>query len=244
MTTRRVQAVAGAAMLLVLAAAWPANRLDAATPLLPNLKAQPASQLRIETTPAGSFLRFSTTTWNAGTGPVELIGGSTDSSTRKQQVTQRIFNSDGSYADHVAGAFEWHPEHAHIHFDDYALYTLQPVDAPGGSSRTGSKTTFCIIDTTKMPRVAGAPKRPVYTTCGQFQGMSAGWGDTYGYWLPGQEMDITGLPDGDYRLSIVADWKNRIIESNDADNTSAVDLRFSDGAVEVIGGRRGHGNGR
>ncbi|NIN68375.1 MAG: hypothetical protein GTO63_27445 [Anaerolineae bacterium] len=35
--------------------------------------------------------------------------------------------------------------------------------------------------------------------------MSVGWGDTYGYRLEGQSLDITGLADGTYVLRIVID---------------------------------------
>ncbi len=105
---------------------------------------------------------------------------------------------------------------------------MQPVDANGGSERTSSKTTFCIIDTNRIDRrLPGAPKKPNYTTCGGLQGLDVGWGDQYGYWLAGQDIDITGLPDGDYSLTIEVDPKKRLRESNDADNTSCVLLRIS-----------------
>jgi hypothetical protein len=52
--------------------------------------------------------------------------------------------------------------------------------------------------------------------------MSVGWGDTYGRLLFGQGIDVTGLPEGDYRLIIEIDPKKRIIETNDGDNVSCV----------------------
>ena len=239
MTRRLWLRAIAVAVISGLALGWPLSGETAGTPLLPNLKAQPASQLSIQTIGTSRFLRFSTTTWNAGDGPVELNGGEIDQIAGKQRVQQRVYNSDGTFADYDAGTFQWHIAHAHIHFDDYALYTLQALNAPGGSTRTASKTTFCIIDTTKISRGATAPKHPVYTTCGQRQGMSVGWGDTYTSNLAGQEMNIDGLPDGDYRLTIEADWKNHIIESNDGDNLSSVDIRIAGNAVTVLGGR-GH----
>ena len=109
-----------------------------------------------------------------------------------------------------------------LHFDDYALYTLQPVNAPGASLRTGSKTTFCVMDTTKINgSLAGAPVNAVYATCGnQIQGMSVGWGDTYGAHLAGQEIDFTDNPDGMYQLKIEIDPNKVMIESNKNDNLS------------------------
>ena len=79
--------------------------------------------------------------------------------------------------------------------------------------------------------------------------MSVGWGDTYRYYLAGQAIDVTDLPDGDYQLTIEVDPKNRLLETDDADNTSTMLLRISvnDGTLGVLGGGAsgpGNGNGR
>ena len=44
------------------------------------------------------------------------------------------------------------------------------------------------MDTTKIDaRLPGAPRKSVYSTCyANVQGMSVGWGDTYGSYLAGQ----------------------------------------------------------
>jgi hypothetical protein len=198
--------------------------------LKPNLQAFPAGDLAIVQDLSGKpLLLFSATTWNNGDGPLVLVAGETDPATEKQKVYQRVFLSDGTFYDRVAGDFVWHPLHNHFHFEDYALYTLQPFNAPGASARTSSKTSFCVMDTTavntSLPR---APNKPVYATCGNLmQGMSVGWGDTYGNQLAGQSIDLTDLPDGDYKLIIEADPKKRLLEINDSDNTSCVLLRIS-----------------
>jgi hypothetical protein len=196
--------------------------------LRPNLTPLPASNLSLNTASGTSTLRFSTTSWNNGAGPLQLEAGPVDTGSGKQQVNQRIFSSDGSSAAYFAGWVEWHAAHNHFHFNDYALYTLQPVNAPGGSERTGSKTTFCVMDTTKINTgLPGAPGSAVYSTCGnQIQGMSVGWGDTYGYNLAGQELDFTNNADGVYRLKIEIDPKTLIRESNDNDNVSCVLLNI------------------
>ncbi len=229
-----------AAMLAVLGALlFSALPADSVTPLVPNLQPLRASSLRLSTPGDGhTYLRFSTTTSNGGAGPLEIIGGATDQATGKQQVYQRVYNSDGTYAQYFAGSFEWHETHGHMHFNDFAIYTLDAVNAPGASQRTSAKTTFCIIDTTRMKGFKNAPRKPVYTTCGAaVQGMSVGWGDTYGYWLAGQAVDVTDLPDGDYILTIKVDPKDRIIETNDGDNISTVRLRLAGGSVAVLDGR-------
>ena len=242
--------LAALALLVWLALARPAVSAELPSELQPNLQALPADEFRLETDAAGrTYLRFSTTTWNSGLGPLELVAGDKDAA--KQNIYQRIHLDDGSYYDLLAGTFVWHEQHGHFHFEDFALYTLQAADAPGASERTSSKTTFCVIDTDRINhKLPGAPKRSVYRTCGsEIQGMSVGWGDTYGYYLAGQAIDVTDLPDGDYQLTIEVDPKKRLLETNDADNTSTVRLRISvsDGTVEELpdgGSGPGNGNGR
>jgi hypothetical protein len=57
--------------------------------------------------------------------------------------------------------------------------------------------------------------------------MSVGWGDTYGAHLPGQAIDLTGNPGGQYELTVAFDPANRIRETNDSDNAACVLLQIS-----------------
>ena len=201
-----------------------ATTAAAQTALTPNLKPLPASNFSLITDVDGdSTLRFSTTSWNKGTGPLQLEAGNVDTGSGKQRVNQRIFNNDGTWSVYSNEVwFEWHPTHNHFHFNGYADYVLQPVNAPGGSLRTGQKTTFCVMDTTKVDgSLPGAPTSAGYGSCGnQIQGMSVGWGDTYGAHLSGQEIDFTDNADGIYSLKIIIDPDSNIVESNESDNES------------------------
>jgi hypothetical protein len=213
--------VSTAAIALIAAGAGAQTAVTRA----PNLKPLPASSVSLVANTSGaSTLRFSTTGWNNGTGPLELVAGEVETGSGKQKVFQRVYLSDGTSVLNYAGSFTYHAAHDHIHFDDYALYSLQPLNAPGGSLRTGTKTTFCVMDTTKVDTsLPGAPPQAVYSTCGRFvQGMSVGWGDTYGSHLAGQEVDFTDNPDGVYQLKIEVDPKKLLIESNKNDNMSCV----------------------
>ncbi|MFM1752206.1 MAG: hypothetical protein RL119_1168 [Actinomycetota bacterium] len=193
--------------------------------LLPNLKALPATNIAFGSV---NDLRFSTTSWNAGAGPLILKAGTTSSPT-SQNVDQEIALEGGGTVLRNAGDFVWHPTHSHFHFEGYARYTIQPAGASGGSERIGQKTTFCVMDTTRVnTTLPGAPAIAGYSTCGsQTQGMSVGWGDTYGSSLSGQSVDMTGMPDGDYRLYIDIDPYHRLSESTREDNQSCVLLRLS-----------------
>ncbi|OGB95054.1 MAG: hypothetical protein A2Z31_04145 [candidate division NC10 bacterium RBG_16_65_8] len=201
----------------------PSASAQQALELLPNLQPFPAFDLRLVTNSStgGKEIRFSTRSWNTGLGPLELVAGETGS--QGQNLYQRVYQSDGSHQDYFAGTFVWHPAHNHFHFGDYAIYSLEPVNAPGGSPKSGSKTTFCVMDTNKIDAsLPGAPPQAVYDTCGTIiQGMSVGWADTYGYHLQGQSIDITGNPSGDYCLTIEIDPKAKLIEIDDEDNIAS-----------------------
>lgn len=194
--------------------------------LLPNLQALPAHDIEVVENFGGVLeLRFAATTWNSGNGALELVASEVRRG--KQDVMQRTYNSDGSYQERLAGSFVWHQGHNHFHFEDYARYTLQP--AQGKSKRTSSKTSFCLMDTELVDgQLPGSPNSPVYANCGNFfQGISVGWSDIYGAHLPGQSIELTNLKDGDYRLIVEADPRNRLVETNDDDNTSCVLLNLS-----------------
>ncbi|MDP3726109.1 MAG: lysyl oxidase family protein [bacterium] len=231
---RKIILGAGVAVVVVLASL---EFVGAVVEQQPNITPFPARDIRIEERSGGTtHLRFSTLSWNNGAGPLEIRAGAIDTVNGKQEVIQRIYSDNGTYREVKAGSFVYHPGHSHFHFEDYALYTLQSVDAPGASDKIGVKTTFCIMDTTRVStKLPGAPKRAVYTTCtGTLQGMSVGWGDRYGYSLEGQSIDITGLSNGEYNLKIEIDPKSQIVESNDSDNISTIRIRLTNGTVIVL----------
>ncbi|HWO94280.1 MAG TPA: lysyl oxidase family protein [Dehalococcoidia bacterium] len=196
----------------------PVHSGSEAPQLLPNLIPLEPQDVQFERAFGGRVsLRFTTMSWNAGAGPFEIVPGQTDADS--QLVYQRIYRADGSYDDRPAGRFVFHPQHQHMHFDNYATYALYSVDA-GDTYRTESKTSFCLRDSRLYePELAGAPRLPAYQECENAkQGLSVGWSDRYGYDLPGQALDVTDLPPGYYELTIVVDPENQIVESDEGDN--------------------------
>jgi hypothetical protein len=193
--------------------------------LTPNLVSLPASDLSLVVDAEGrEWLRFATTSWNNGRGPLEVAAGPVETGSGKQQIYQVVYSSDGGSTLHYSGSMEYHEEHDHIHFNDFALYTLQPMNASGGSSRAGAKTTFCIMDNTRVDTsLPGASDTAFYTSCNkELQGMSVGWGDTYGAHLDGQAFDFSDYPDGIYRLGIEIDPKKLLVEQSKSDNMSCL----------------------
>ena len=228
-TPRAISVQAGLRWGMALAALAVGSAVSAqVVELLPNMQPFPAQDVILVQNAAGGLdLRFSTTSWNSGAGPMELVAGETGPA--GQNVYQRVYLSDGSHYDRLAGTFEWDGHHDHFHFQNYANYILDPVAAPGGSQRTSSKTSFCLLDNVRVDTsLPGAPGSPVYATCGaDIQGISVGWGDTYGRHLAGQSFDFTGNPSGDYDLTIEIDPFGRLLETSDGDNASCVRVRVN-----------------
>ena len=220
--------------------------------LLPNLNLLKPQDIQLSSSNGKTLLRFSMTSWNSGDGALEFVA--TGEGVGKQ-MNQRIYNDDGStYVDYPATAisFEWHAAHGHFHVKNYANYDLKDAAGNGESKGTGSKTTFCIIDTDRINhKLPGASKKRQYSQCnGELQGMSVGWGDTYPYYLAGQEIDVTGLDTGDYRLIIDVNLQGHIKEKTLDDNSYEILLRIDidAGTVEEVvdgdgGGGQGNGNG-
>ena len=202
----------------------------AATPLapqslLPDLTswADQSKGFIYDWTVVGNDLRLTTAMANIGTGPLELRGGATQGTS--QEVYQRIYASDGTFTNVLAGTFTYHPEHGHIHFDGFAQFRLRAVLSDGGVGAivaSGGKTSFCLLDVERYN--TSGPSSPRFLSCGQIQGISVGWADVYDRGLPGQSIDITNVPDGNYWLETEVDPDNRLMESNEDNNVTRIQI--------------------
>lgn len=136
----------------------------------------------------------------------------------------------------VAGCMRYHPQHDHWHFDDFAHYTLIR-EKTGQTVGEATKVSFCIIDTgNPFPNLPGAPDEAYYpqdpddedgyVTCSDtsVDGLSVGWEDTYGAGLPGQSINITGLPGGYFCLRLETDPSDQLAEETETNNTRTMRL--------------------
>ena len=141
-----------------------------------------------------------------------------------------------------AGCHYYHPAHHHWHYDDFAKYQLNPL-AGGAPVTAARKISFCLVDTIHpAPALAGSPTDPYYTGSGCAEqlgvtGISVGWGDIYVYALPGQRLNVTGVPPGNYCLLSTADPDDKLLESDNGDNSRgvAVHLNPSAGKLRQLG---------
>lgn len=169
----------------------------------------------------GNDLRLTSAIANVGEGALELSGGEIVGEI--QQVYQRLYNADGSFADVLAGTFIYHIEHDHIHFEEFAEFRLRAVTSGGGVGdivAAGDKVSFCLLDVERYD--TAGPATPHYLSCGQVQGISPGWADVYTRGLPGQSIEITNVSDGEYWLEVVADPLNHIVESDETNNVTRI----------------------
>lgn len=196
----------------------------------PDLRALPAWFVSLDTSGPREMLTFAATIWIAGESPL-AVKGTRRAGTELMDAVQHFYDPDGHPRGTApAGTFEWDPRqgHEHWHFTDFAAYRL--LDADGTEVAPSHKQAFCLsnshdIDTT----IPHAPWQPelfaMDPACGQAdaqtlsQWMDVGWGDTYVQDLPGQAIDVTGVPNGTYQLEIVANPSGRLHESDMSNNT-------------------------
>ena len=250
--------LAALALLLVLVPAEGTHAATSGTLHFPDLKTLPPSDVNVVNTNGVKELRFSSTAYNAGDGRLELQPKNTPKA-QKTRVSQQVYTHDSAgvwrlAASYDAGTYFFHKEHDHWHFEDFARYELLSATNPGTVYRTGTKTTFCIIDLVNPDGIAAAGdgsvltvehKAPaaVYNVCGRnsITGLSVGWGDKYHQGLPGQSINITGLPNGQYTLRSTADPNNKIREgtrsngtSRDDNNAGSVTFQLAGDSVTVL----------
>jgi len=196
--------------------------------LLPDLTpwASQSKGFMYDWTVSANELRLTTAMANIGAGRLELRGGAVHGNT--QDVHQRVYEPNGAYTDLLAGTFTYHSGHGHIHFDGFAEYRLRQVLAGGGVGdvvATGGKVSFCLLDVERYN--TSGPGSPYFLNCGQVQGISVGWADVYDRGLPGQSIDITSVPNGTYWLEVMVDPQNHLLESDESNNTTRIQIAIS-----------------
>jgi hypothetical protein len=217
-------------------------------PLLPNMRSLDASDLQVERVPGGRLLRFSASLANVGPGPLLLRprpagGGCSPQQHPADQVLHRDVNEDGAYQPQRdvpgevrrAGCMLSHPTHEHWHFDAMAGYSLRSPTT-GRRLATRRKVSFCLRDNRRIQGAETNVVREHFGECSRTgpQGISPGWVDIYLWDLPGQTLR---LPPGTGRrvlcLDLTADPRDRLAETNEADNGTSITVVVADDQVRL-----------
>jgi hypothetical protein len=233
---------ASIAVLLTLASGPVAADPADLTPDLVTMVIQ-QEDLMIQVEGDRTLLRLTNEVGNRGNGPLEVYPSAAslncdvdDDPANDRDASQRVFtdsNGTGAFergADAVAyerpfGCLRFHPAHNHWHLLDFATYELRR-EPSGNLFAHSRKVGFCLTDA----RMAfPSPITPVTSTypinppgaigCDSVttQGISPGWADSYVLNLPGQEIEITGVPRGHYCLTTRAD-PGGVLDELDEDN--------------------------
>ncbi len=202
-------------------------------------------------------LRFTAGPHNAGAGHFDLrfpiVTRATSDRDRLVEMTQVVHHADGSLTERPAGTYEFHVTHGHYHYTDILFYELLAVDAPGETRVVGlgNKSGFCPADQgyAEWTSLAQAKRFAIHTqqpgdclsTNGGngAMGLSAGWGDFYRWQRPGQYVDFTLQPDGDYVVRTTVDVHDHVLETDESDNAAYAWIRVTGDDVEVL--ERGRG---
>jgi hypothetical protein len=209
--------------------------------MYPDLRTKPASELHFDRLDDGThILRFSSTVWNAGAGRLELEGDPHQKKDVAKKLYQNLYDAPvgGTRVSHkvVASDTIYHEGHQHYHFANFASYLLLKRDASGvyrETTKKGTKTSFCIMDTGRFKGSYDAQ----YTECGMtLQGLTVGWGDTYGYQLVDQWIVLGSrqLANGTYAVRVTADPKERLAESQDGNNVGTTCFRVKSDTITLI----------
>ncbi len=226
-----------------------AAKAAAAPVLKPNMRSVQPSELRIQMMNGVRWLRFTSQLANTGKGPVEVRpNDAVNCGKGKRHATQILYrdvNRSGKFErDHdtriarrSVGCMVFHPSHHHWHFEAAARYTLwnPRTDTPVVSR---PKTSFCLRDILRVPDAWHVTKRypQFYGACDRDtpQGISIGWSDRYGYYLPGQAVPLPRrLRDGVYCLRVTSDPQNELHETDNTDNRSAKSFRLKGRTVSA-----------
>lgn len=228
--------MAGAVVGILAAGAASGQPVD----LLPDIIVRQSELFDHQITTEGGrrLLRLSNGTANIGVGKLYVYGVLPPNPDGTQDVNQRVFRSDGSFYDRLAGKFVYHPTHGHIHFENWAQYRLReilPGDGVGPIIAEGGKTSFCILDLQVYnPALPGFDPRGEFRSCGStIQGLSVGWMDVYSKGLAGQYIDISFVDAGQYWLESEVDPGQGVLESDHTNNITRIKVTITGSAGPI-----------
>jgi len=197
-----------------------------AIPMYPDIVEQ-IGHLQVQNEHQKEMLRFSTTHINIGDGPLQIRGGGQvapcviDGTAYDQctYATQEVLDASGNIVySQPAGVAFFHPQHNHWHQSAVARFEVRRATLDGPLVNNGVKITFCLVDTDQTDLVTKGSNRFYFDCNAALQGISVGWGDDYHQSTPLQELDITGIQEGVYYLTHLADPENHWKESNESNN--------------------------
>jgi hypothetical protein len=193
--------------------------------------------------PASDQLMFGATVWMSGHARLDVEGFRSHSAPVMRAY--QYFWKNG----HVIGraragtmSFQRGPDDNDWHFKQFAQYRL--LNATKTGVLRSHKEGFCIAPTDLvnafLPGVLWQPNFNSFFSggCGQQtalsvqEAMPVGWGDTYFQDRPGEDFDITNVPNGTYYIEIIANPEKVLHETKLSNDVSLRKV--------ILGGVKGH----
>jgi hypothetical protein len=202
-------------------------------------------------------LRFTSGFASLGPGKFEVYGtSSTPVAVNGGPLYQNVYRSDGSHYSRRAGFFTFHQIHAHYHVLGIARFQIYPVLRHGRLGPPGKvlKEGFCLGDI-KMynwyswGQSEASPSSP--DNCEPapqpdgvrfYEGIDAGWEDSYKWQTSGQFVNFGNGPDGLSLLRVTVNPFRYLVEADSGHDTNDVAYTYfkvTGNDIHVI--ERGHG---
>lgn len=211
--------------------------------LCPDIAMRAPYQLIPDTWHSWDMLRAANAVLSIGAGPIEVRG--TRTGPRRMAAVQYVHRTGGKRSLAVpggAGAIVFKPipgQGGYWKFASAAKFELWTTGDTPKLVRNGEKLIYCLRDLRRLWDWRRSPEQEVYPACSRNPkrtkvtlGTSPGWADIYPAPYYEQWIDVTGLK-GCFDLLHIADPENRIIESDETNNTSKTRVRLPMGKRHV-----------
>ena len=237
-----MRSMARALLIGALATGMPTASVAAADEGLPDIGMLAPKDFSIQSRPRGvRWLRFDTVVVNVGPGPFQVYGhDDPDDGTSKYAVVQEVWDGT-AWVEHPTPAVMSYSGDGHDHWHVEHLQRWTLINANAEVLRSGAKIGFCFWDNYRYGSTVDPHYHPDTTSaCEEREdgsvpmGLSVGWGDEYPSTIAFQYIDITGLPNGDYTITVEADPQNWFLEASDANNASWAKIRITRQGVRVL----------
>ena len=230
--------------VLTPGAPWPEKTLDRGTlakgpvELLPDFDQRAPTGLVVTSIGGRWALGFDSAVDNVGVGPAHFRSVRSPGSPlmRADQVVRLSDGSERVYRGVGRNRYVIEPPHRHWHILDFDRYELRRASDFALVVRD-RKSGFCLADHYghAIERVRGAAAPRFLGNCGQGQpgllsveqGTSIGYTDRYPANFHGQNVDLTGVPAGDYVLVHRANPEELIEELDYTNNAASLRVRIS-----------------
>lgn len=239
----------------------------ATCPLMPDMTASALCIIQqMNETPG--FVDIGNATPNIGWGPLEVHGtgncycdtvpvpctlsqcpnGTQVKEAIYQTIYTRVNNNDTLQSYNVpAGYMSFHPNHGHMHVDNWASYSIrQATSNPDATTwpilAAGTKQSFCLINLSSCTASHGYCVNNqgdtlhtnqvlnggfgVISGCGRHQGIYTGMLDIYAMGL-NDPIPLNGLCNGDYYIVSITDPDNNFVEADENNNWVAVPITLT-----------------